>query len=193
MVKLSGNSVSCVSGVESGVFSRLIKNIFPFKILNFSHSFKITFLNIVVVWSRFTHSVRCSFFNILSMSDPVGATHWPSDSGCRDADRSKFNRCVDGREPEVNEVWIWGEYGIAPKVHPTTRVDVEAGVVYKFTTNYHTENGFKTSIFCKKSINGNFESLRVPYPLRTNGPYWIDNILVSIQAWVVGGTVVNLN
>ena len=45
----------------------------------------------------------------------------------------------------------------------------------------------------KKSINGSFEFLGVPGPLRNNGPYWIDNILVPILAWGVGDTVTNLN
>ena len=44
-----------------------------------------------------------------------------------------------------------------------------------------------------KTINGSFEFLGVPNPLKTNGPYWIDNILVSIPDWGVGGTVTNFN
>ena len=47
--------------------------------------------------------------------------------------------------------------------------------------------------YAKKSINRSFELLGVPDPLRTNMPYWIDNLLVPILAWVVGGTVTNLN
>ena len=63
------------------------------------------------------------------MPDPVGATPWTSDSGCGDSDRSKFIHCVDGREPKVNEVWILGEGGVTPEVHPTARFDVDAGVL----------------------------------------------------------------
>ena len=100
----------------------------------------------------------------MSMADPVRATRWPSDSGCGVADRSKFIRCVDGRDPEANEVWILGEDDVTPGIHPTARVDVEGGFFYKFSTNYLTENGFKTSIFCKKSINGIFEFIGVHGP-----------------------------
>ena len=127
------------------------------------------------------------------MPDPVRTARWPSDSSCGDADRSKFICCVDCYEPEVNEVLILGEDGVTPEVHPTAQVDVDAGVVCKFATNYITENGFKTSIFCKKPINGSFEFLGVPDPFRTNGPYWIDNILFPIPAWGVGGTMTNFN
>ena len=45
----------------------------------------------------------------------------------------------------------------------------------------------------QKSINVSFEFLGVPDTLRTNGPYWIDNILVPIPDWGVGGTVKILN
>ena len=92
----------------------------------------------------------------MSILDPVRATSWPSDSGFGHTDRSKFIRCFDGFEPEVNEVWILVEEGVTPKFHPTDRVDVDAGVVCKFSTKYLTENGFKTSIFCKTTINGIF-------------------------------------
>ena len=107
----------------------------------------------------------------MSMTDPVGDTCWPSNSSCGDTDRPKFICCVDRSEPEVNEVWILGEYGVTPEVHPTAQVDVDAGVVCKFAINYLTENGFNTSIFCKKSINVSFEFLNVPDLFRTNGPY----------------------
>ena len=79
----------------------------------------------------------------MSIPDPVGATRWPSDSGCGDSDRSKFISCADGREAEVNEVWILGEDGVTPNIHPTARVDVDAGVVCKFATNYLTEFGLR--------------------------------------------------
>ena len=112
----------------------------------------------------------------MSILDAVGATCWPSDSVFGDSDRSKFIRCFDGRYPKDNEVWILDEDIITPEVHTTAQVDVDAGVICKFATNYLTKNGFKTSIFCKKYINGSFEFLVVADPLRTNGPYWIDNL-----------------
>ena len=86
------------------------------------------------------------------MPDPVRDNRWPFDSGCRDTDRSKFICCFDGREPKVNKVWILGEDDVTPRVHLTAQVDADAGVVWKFSTNYLTENGFKTSIFCKNLV-----------------------------------------
>ena len=127
------------------------------------------------------------------MPDSVRASCWPSDSSCGDADRSKFICFVYGREPKVNEVWILDEDGVTPEVHHTAQVDVDARFLCKFATIYLTENGFKTSIFCENSINRSFEFFSVPDPLKTNGPYLIDNILVTILAWGFGGTVTNLN
>ena len=129
----------------------------------------------------------------MSLSEPVGAILWNSNSGCGDADRSKFVCCVDGRDPEVHEVLIWGDDKITPKVHPTARVDVNPWISRVFATNYFTETGFRTSIFCKKIINGSFEFLGLADPLRTRGPYWIDNLLCPSPRWEVGGTVENLN
>ena len=63
------------------------------------------------------------------MPDPVGSIRLPYDSGFGDTDRFQFIRCVGGRKIEVNEVWILGEDGITPEVHPTAQVDVGAGIL----------------------------------------------------------------
>ena len=36
---------------------------------------------------------------------------------------------VDGRDPQIHEVWTFGDDGVTQEVHPTTRVDVGAGFV----------------------------------------------------------------
>ena len=50
----------------------------------------------------------------MPMTDPVGDTRSPSESGCGDADRSKFICCVEGSNPEINEVWIFGKDSVTP-------------------------------------------------------------------------------
>ena len=129
----------------------------------------------------------------MPLPDPVGSSYCPFNSGCGDADRNKFICSVEGHNTEDYEVWILGEDGVTPKVHTTLRVDVDATDVYEFSTNNLTDYGLKTSIFSKKWINGRFKFLDVPDPLTTIGTYWFDNILVTIPAWVVGGTVKILN
>ena len=114
------------------------------------------------------------------MPDSVGAICWPSRTGCWNADRYQFICCVDGRETKVHEVWILGEDGVTPEVHPTVQVDVGAGILGDFSTHYLTENGHMFSMFVKNPINGIFDILGFPATLRTNGPPWIDNLLVPI-------------
>ena len=169
------------------------RNIFPLKILNFFHSFQLIFKNIVAICFFFAHSVCHRFLNIMCLSAPVRDFCWLSNSGCGDTDRSKFVRCVDRRDPEVHKVWIWGDDGITPEVHPTEWVDVNHWITRDFETNYFIETGSRTSIFIKKIINGSFDFLGVAAPLGTKGPYWIENLLCPSLSWVVGGTVEILN
>ena len=71
----------------------------------------------------------------MPLSAPVRDIRCPSESGCVDADRSKFVHCVDGRNPKVHEVWIWGDDGITTKFHPTARVDVDYWITRNFPTD----------------------------------------------------------
>ena len=48
-------------------------------------------------------------------------------------------------------------------------------------------------MFGVNSINGSFQWLGVPAPLRTDGTPWTDNILVPSPAWVTCGTATNRN
>ena len=120
---------------------------------------------------------------------PFWATCWPSGSGCGGSDRFKFVRCVDGRDPEVQKVWIWGDDRITPEVHTTAQIDVNPWITYDLADNYFTETGSMTNIFVKKSINGSFEFLGFADPLRIRRPYWIENILCTSLCWEVRGTV----
>ena len=76
----------------------------------------------------FAQYVRRSILNIMSLLVAVGAIHWPSNSGCGDADRSKFVCCVDRQELEVHKVWIWGDNDITTKFHPSLRVAADSWI-----------------------------------------------------------------
>ena len=119
--------VGCVCNKRSRVQScSTHRNISLLKILIFSHSFKITFKIIVVIFIFFVHSVCCSFFSIMPRLKSVGSICKPSDSGCGDNDGPQFICCVDGRQPKVDEVWIFGEDAVTPESHPTAHIDVVA-------------------------------------------------------------------
>ena len=149
----SSNYVGRVSGVNSGVFFTGIESIGDVvlfvmflprgfeskvvqfyriilvpKILNFSPSFKITFNIIVVLCLYLAHYIRCSFTNIMPRRDPVGAIHWPSDSGSGNEDRPQCICCGDGRQPKINEVWNFGEDVVTPEVHMLPIVLLQPGV-----------------------------------------------------------------
>ena len=74
----------------------------------------------------------------MARQEPVGSILRPSDSGSGDSEGSKFIRCVNGREPQIDEVWAFGENGVTYEVHPTARVDVGSRVVGEFSSNYIT-------------------------------------------------------
>ena len=131
----------------------------------------------------FDHSVRCSFLNIRPMLGLVGVIFRPSDSGCRDDDRPQFIRCVDGRQPKIHEVWIFGEDGVPPEVHPYARVDVGAFVGDYFATDYLTPTWRRVPMFVRKFINGSVKRLGVSSFLRNDGPPWNLNIRASYAYW----------
>ena len=82
----------------------------------------------------------------MTRREPVGSILRTSASGSWGADGSKFVCCVDGRDPQMHEVWCFGSNGITREVHPTVRVEVGAGIVGNFSINYLTENGRRVFI-----------------------------------------------
>ena len=58
--------------------------------------------------------------------EPVGVIWKAFNSGNGADDGLGFIRCVGGRQPEIYEVWTFGDDRITPKVHPFVRVDVDA-------------------------------------------------------------------
>ena len=169
----SGNSIGCFSGVGSGVFvpteiesigdvvlldrvctkrsqvqswsTRRI--ILAPKILIFPPGFKISFSIIFSLWPCPYHSICCNFTNNMDVWEPVGDNLWRSNSGCGDEDWPEFIWCVDVREPQFHEVWTLGEDSVTPECHPTERVDIGAGFVGEFLTNYLTGYGFRIPMF----------------------------------------------
>ena len=93
---------------------------------------------------------------------PMGSILWPSNPGSRVTEDNEFIRCVDGQEPQINELWCLSLYNINQEVHPTARVEVVAGTVGEFTTNYLAENRRRIPIIGKLSINGSVQFLGIP-------------------------------
>ena len=84
----------------------------------------------------------------------VGPIRRPSDYGSGGTEGPEFILFVDGREPQIHEVWAFGSDGITHEVHPTAQVDIIAGVMGEFSSDSLTESGRRITILRKISMNG---------------------------------------
>ena len=83
----------------------------------------------------------------MPISDPVGSIYQPFNYGSGANDVLEFIPCVGGRQPEIHEVWTFGDDGITPEVHPFARVDVSAFIGDCFGANYLAENGQRLPMY----------------------------------------------
>ena len=77
--------------------------------------------------------------------------------GSRVSETGAFIQCVNGREPQIHELWCHGIYGIFCKVHPYARIEILDGTVGEFSTDYISENGRRNKVIGKISINGSVQ------------------------------------
>ena len=85
---------------------------------------------------------------------------------------------MDGRETQIDEVWDFVSGDVTCEVHPTAQVDVDAGAVGAFTSDYPTESGRRVPIIGQISINRGVEYLGIPDFHRTSGLFWDAHLLV---------------
>ena len=109
--------------------------------------------------------------------EPVGAIHRPSGSSSGDQDGPKFIHCVDGRQPEIHEVWTFGEDSFTCEFHTTARIEIGAFVGECVAANYLTKTWNRIPMFGSNYINGSVEWIGVPNFLSNYGPPWTLNIL----------------
>ena len=100
---------------------------------------------------------------------------------------------MDGKDPQIHEVWTFGEDGVTREVHPTAQVDFGAGIVRDFTTNYLTGIWRRFPMFVKIYINGSVEWLGIPDFHRTDGLAWTAIILDPRPSLGDGGYTTNTN
>ena len=129
----------------------------------------------------------------MARREPVGYIRQPYNSSSGDEYRPEFIQCVDGREPQIHEVWNFGEDGATREVHSKSQVDVRAGFVGKFATDYLTPSWRRIPMFGLNSINGIFQWLGVTDLPRTDGPPMTDDLLAPGPSWGDGGTTTNTN
>ena len=135
------------------------RNVLALKFLILFPNLKLSFIVIVIVWLLLTHSYLCSFTKNMIRHAPMGYIRRPSNSGIWDTDATAVIQYINGREPQIHELWCLGLDGISHKVHPTSRVDVIAITVGGFVTDYFAENGRRIKITRKISVNDSIQFL----------------------------------
>ena len=65
----------------------------------------------------------------MTRGETVGSICHSFDSVRGDEDGPKFILWVDGRQPQIYEVWTFGEDGVTRKVHQKAQVGVGTGFV----------------------------------------------------------------
>ena len=119
----------------------------------------------------------------MATRDPFGSMHCQDNSDSGGKDGPEFIRCVDGRQPQIYEVWTFSEDCVTREVHPTARIDVGDGLVGEFATDYLTPSWSRVPMFGRNYINGSVEWLGVPDFLRNYGPHWTLNLLAPYANW----------
>ena len=94
--------------------------------------------------------------------------------------------------PRLMKFGFWVKTALLPKFIPQLNLTLTLESSANLQPTTVLRMGLRP-LSSAKSINRSFEFLGVPDTLRTNGTYWIDNILVTSPYQGVGGTVTNLN
>ena len=83
----------------------------------------------------------------------MGYIRRPSNPGSGSTKDTDFIKFVHSREPQIHEVWSLGLDRIILKVPPTAQLEVPAGTIGDFLTDYLSENGNRIQIIRQLSIN----------------------------------------
>ena len=129
----------------------------------------------------------------MARQEPVGSICRPSYYGSGYEDGPEFIQFVEGRDPQIHEVWTFGEDGVTREFHKTAQVDVGAVFAREFATDYLTKSWHRVPMFGRISINGSVEWLGVTDFQRTYGPSSTSNLLAPRHSWVDGGSTTNSN
>ena len=93
------------------------------------------------------------------------------DSGSGDPDPGAFLQCVNGREPMVHKFWCHRVDRLCREVFPTARIDIPAGTIIEFVTEYLSADGRCNRIIGELSINESLQSIRLSEIWGSGLPY----------------------
>ena len=113
---------------------------------------------------------------------PMGYICRPLDYGIGSTEANNFIQCVDDQEPQIHELWCLVLDKIICEVHPTAQVEVTAGTVGEFETDYLAENGRRIQIIGQISVNDSVQFLGVPNQGGGSGLALICNLQAHVEA-----------
>ena len=106
----------------------------------------------------------------------------PSYSIIGGTEATAFIQCINGRQPHIHELWCLGLDRISRKVHPTARLEVPAGTVRYFVTNYLAESGRQIPIIGQLSVNNRVQFLVFSYQSWGSGLMFIPNSQYQVDS-----------
>ena len=165
-------------------------NVLALKFLIFPPDFKISFIAIVIVRLCHTHSERCCFTKNMIWRRPMGSIRQPLNPGISSTKDTAYIQCVDGRESQIHKLWCLGLDNITREVHPTAQVEVVAGLVEDFTTNYLARKRRIILIIYQLYINGGVQFLGIPDFFGRSGLSFLLNLQAPAEptCWINGET-----
>ena len=103
---------------------------------------------------------------------------------------TKFIRCVDGREPQIHELWCLRLENVTREIHLIVLLEFSAGTMGEFTTNNLAENGRIIPIIRQLSINISVQFWGISNFGRRIGLSFIENLQAPIitTGWVHANT-----
>ena len=113
---------------------------------------------------------------------PMGTIYRPSYSGSGGTEATAFIQCINGREPQIHELWCLCLDRICRKVHSTAYVEVPAGTIRYFVTDYIAKNGRQIPIIGQLSVNGSVQFLGLTDQAWGSGFPFITNLLARVES-----------
>ena len=111
----------------------------------------------------------------------MGTIRKPSDSGSGGTEATDFIQWVDGREPQIHELWCLGLDRIIRGVHPSAGVEVATRTIGESVTNYLAENGRRIKIFRQLSVNDSVQNLGFPDQAQGSVFPFICHLMVCVE------------
>ena len=129
-----------------------------------------------------THSDCCNLTKKMIQRAPMGSIRQPLNPSSGSTKETAFIQCIDGQDPHIHVLWCLGLDKTSREVLPAEQVEVIAGTVGEFVTNYPSENGCRIQIIGQISVKDSVQFLGVPGHGGGSGLKFIYNLQSPVEA-----------